>query len=347
MSIYVKIRKSYGSFTLKNEFESDGVTLSLLGQSGSGKSMSLKCIAGIIRPDEGRIVLNGRVLFDSEKGINVPVRERRVGYLFQNYALFPNMSVLANVMTGLALRKDLRKPQKRELALGMLGRMGIQDLKDRKISEISGGQAQRVALSRILINEPEILLLDEPFSALDAHLKLKLQNDMGETLKSYGHDAIIVTHDRNEAYALSKRTIILKDGHVVQDKGTKELFKDPGNVPSAVITGCKNIVDAERLSSHEVFVPSWGVKLKSEKEVMDGLKAIGIRAHYFSGDINENRYPVTVTSIVEEPFEWVLSFRYGTQTSGEDVCLRRNKGFGGVPKIDSLGIMPSDVMLLY
>ena len=168
--IYVDIEKNFGKFNLKTKFEFDNEIMGLLGASGSGKSLTLKCIAGIEKPDKGRIILNDRVLFDSEKKINISPKDRKIGYLFQDYALFPNMNVYENIKVGIRERENFDK-----LIMEKLEEMRISHLKDKKIYEISGGEKQRVALARLLINKPEIILLDEPFSALDDYLKWKIE----------------------------------------------------------------------------------------------------------------------------------------------------------------------------
>ncbi|MDR2785846.1 MAG: ATP-binding cassette domain-containing protein, partial [Treponema sp.] len=188
MSLKVAVRKRLSrTFTLETEFETrDGFPpggslgdeadapqdrppqcLGILGASGSGKSMTLKCIAGIEKPDEGHIELNGRVLFDSAKRINLKPRERRVGYLFQNYALFPRSRVLENITMGLPLPGEERIRKARE----WIARFGLSGFEDRYPAQLSGGQQQRTALARMLIRDPELILLDEPFSALDSALR--------------------------------------------------------------------------------------------------------------------------------------------------------------------------------
>ena len=171
MALEVNIEKKAGSFLLKTAFACGTEFLGVLGSSGCGKSMTLKCIAGIEKPDKGRIVLDGKVLFDSEKKINLPPQKRHVGYLFQNYALFPNMTVRQNILCGLHFEKD--KAKKEAEADRVMRLLQLEELGDLRPSQISGGQAQRAALGRILVNQPDLLMLDEPFSALDYHLRLR------------------------------------------------------------------------------------------------------------------------------------------------------------------------------
>ena len=178
MSLQAAIKKRFSGFSLDVSLNTDGGVMGILGASGSGKSMTLKCIAGIETPDEGRIVLNGRVLFDSEKHINLPPQKRKVGYLFQNYALFPNMTVETNIAAGLSGSKE----EKQEAVARMIRLFKLEGLEKRYPSQLSGGQQQRVALARILVYEPDVIMLDEPFSALDYYLKEQLQFQVREVL---------------------------------------------------------------------------------------------------------------------------------------------------------------------
>ncbi len=183
MSLSVDIEKRLGSFHLRRAVSGGGRrSLALLGASGCGKSMTLKCIAGIVTPDRGRIVLNGRVLFDSEAGIDLPPQQRRVGYLFQNYALFPNMTVEKNILCGI---RSGSKAEKAAALSATLHRFRLEDLEKRYPAQLSGGQQQRVALARILCSQPEVILLDEPFSALDSYLKWELELELSDFLDEF------------------------------------------------------------------------------------------------------------------------------------------------------------------
>ena len=168
MSLIVHIKKDFGSFKLEVDFKTSGEATSLLGASGSGKSLTLKCIAGILKPDEGYIELNGRVLFDSIKKINVSPQKRNVGYMFQNYALFPNMTVRQNILCGMKKYKDIDKEARLK---EMINLFKLNGLEEHKPNTLSGGQQQRVALARILVSNPEILLLDEHTAGLRDQLE--------------------------------------------------------------------------------------------------------------------------------------------------------------------------------
>lgn len=212
MSLCVDIRKDFGNFRLSVNFETQDLVTGLLGASGAGKSLTLKCIAGIERPDSGRIVLNGRVLFDSQKGIDLRVQDRKVGYLFQNYALFPTMTVKKNILAGLHNEKD--RSLRERIYNETVQMLHIGDIQDQKPSTLSGGQAQRVALARILVNRPDVILLDEPFSALDTDLKIELEPQLLEVLKQYGKTVVLVTHSKDEASLLCDHVAMMADGKV-------------------------------------------------------------------------------------------------------------------------------------
>ena len=259
MSLTVAIRKRLGHFLLDVAFDTAEPVTGLLGASGCGKSMTLKCITGVETPDEGRIVLDGEVLFDSARGINLPPQQRRVGYLFQHYALFPHMTVEKNILCGLYGEKDKAVKQRRLREI--LEMMQLTGLEKHRPAELSGGQAQRVALARMLVSRPRLLLLDEPFSALDSHLRDQLQPQFSSLIRSYGRQAVMVTHSRDEAYHLCSRLCVMDEGRVLRSGGTKEVFADPGSEPAARLTGCKNIARAVKSGAYEVDVPAWGVRL--------------------------------------------------------------------------------------
>lgn len=230
MALFVDIQKRLGSFDLCMKFEMKNEVLALLGGSGSGKSMTLKCIAGIEKPDKGRIVLDDRVLFDSEKHINLRPQKRGVGYLFQQYALFPNMTVHQNIACGLkgaAKRsgKDLAKEEKEKMIADIIDMMHLNGLEGKKATQISGGEQQRVALARILVNHPDALLLDEPFSALDASLRKNLVRETYNLMKDYGKSVIFVTHDQKEAFRLSESVALIERGKIMRSGSRDDIFE--------------------------------------------------------------------------------------------------------------------------
>ena len=225
MKLSVDIKKYFGSFVLESSFETDDLITGFLGSSGSGKSMTLKSIAGIVTPDEGSIVLDGTILFDSKKRINIRPQDRKVGYLFQNYALFPSMTVKKNIMCGLIREKD--KAEKIRKYNDSIALLHLEGLENRLPSQLSGGQAQRVALARIIVSEPNLLLLDEPFSALDAFLRRNLQKELLEVLENLGKQTILVTHSAREVRRMCTRLFVMKDGRIIRRGETEEVFADP------------------------------------------------------------------------------------------------------------------------
>jgi len=342
----VDIQKKLGAFNLNVSFNAaDGVT-GILGASGCGKSVTLRCIAGIDKPDRGRITLDDAVLFDSEQGINLKPQERKVGYLFQNYALFPNMTVEKNILCGLYHEKD--KVKRGQMLDDTIHLLKLEGLEKHMSSQLSGGQQQRVALARILVNNPRLLMLDEPFSALDNHLRGQLRIQMKKILDCYGGSTLMVTHNRDEAYNLCSRIALMDAGAILVLKPAKELFSNPESIAGAMITGCKNICSAKKTGEHEVEVPDWGIRLVTARSLREGLCAVGIRAHYFDPEIRQNRFPVRFTGEMEEPFEFCLQFRYENQLDKAQEVLwlfPKEKKSAGVPAM--LGVAAENVLPLY
>ena len=346
MSLEVRIRRTLRDFSLETAFTTSDGVLGILGASGCGKSMTLRCIAGVETPDEGRIVLNGRVLFDSAAGINLPPQQRRVGYLFQSYALFPHMTVEENIACALGREED-RKKRAGTIA-SLVGRFRLEGLEKRYPGQLSGGQQQRVALARILAYEPEALLLDEPFSALDAHLKEKLQLELLELLRGYAGDAVMVTHSRDEAYRLCGRLLIMEHGRPVSEGDTHELFRNPGTLTAARLTGCKNLCPARKIGEDLVEVPGWGVRFKVVPPVPDDLAYVGIRAHDFhpARPGAENAMRVEVCERVESPFEWYILFRNADGGEGEALWWKFSKQLSGEGDAEYLSVAPESILLL-
>jgi len=308
MSLSVSIKKRFKGFNLDVNFETSGEYLGILGASGSGKSMTLKCIAGVETPDEGRIVLNGRVLFDSDKKINVRPQVRNVGYLFQNYALFPNMTAEENIGAGLKLPKKEKKIKINEL----IKSFQLEGLEYKYPSQLSGGQQQRVALARIFAYDPEILLLDEPFSALDSYLKEQLQTEVLEMLQLYKGEVLMVTHSRDEVYKFCKNIVITDKGSSVLLGDTKEIFKKPKLLSAARLAGCENISKCEVLSSHSVKAVDWDILLETKETLPQNINYVGICAHTFKivdNDDNKEEQNIVVckiNKIVEGVFEYTI-----------------------------------------
>jgi len=240
----VAIRKSLPGFTLDVEWSAGDGVAALFGPSGAGKTLTLQCLAGLVRPDAGRIVVDGQVLFDSVAGIDVPPQRRRVGYVFQGYALFPHLTVRGNVGFGLRDRTERRRREDEVLA-----RLGLEAFAERYPRELSGGQRQRVALGRALATDPALLLLDEPLSALDLPLRQALRDELRGILTGWGTAAVLVTHDLAEAYRLGDRIVVYEEGHVIQAAPRAELLWQPSSRSVARIMGLRNLVQGVTLKA--------------------------------------------------------------------------------------------------
>ena len=369
----VDIKKKLKEFSLDIGFQAGKGCLGILGPSGCGKSMTLKSIAGIVRPDSGRIAIQyaqgeaagGRVLYDSSLRVNERPQVRRVGYLFQNYALFPNMTVEENILTGLnsaggrmavsRKRQPLSQKEKSDKVKEMVSRFRLEGLEKRYPGQLSGGQQQRVALARILAYEPEVLLLDEPFSAMDTYLREGLRLELASVIRDYDGVSVMVTHDRDEAYQLCDNLLLLDRGRVLAGGRTRDIFQSPVTCQAARLTGCKNISRIERLGERRVKALDWGgLELTTAGPVDDSVTAVGIRAHDFEplsdGEAqrwkeaeNGNLIEVRSPNISEMPFEWYITLDNGLWWKKEkDIHTHDTAGI--VPRW--LRVEPSALLLL-
>ncbi len=299
MSLLVEIEKKLGDFHLQVSLEAQDNVLSLLGASGCGKSMTLKCIAGICRPDSGRIILNGTPLFDSAKQIDVPPQSRRIGYLFQQYALFPNMTVAQNIAAGVRDKKQVRTA-----VAEMIDKMRLNGLERLRPHQLSGGQQQRTALARILVNEPEVLLLDEPLSALDCHLRFQMEEELRALTKSFQKPMLLVSHDQAEVYRLSDRVALMAHGQVTAIGDKKTVFAAPQTRSGAILTGFQNISSAERLDETHILAKDWGIPLAVSHTACD---AVAIRAQAIRTGAGTNSLRCRVLQEIENPFSVTLT----------------------------------------
>lgn len=302
MSIKVQIQRKLDSFLLDISFQSECRRIGILGASGCGKSMTLKSIAGIETPDQGHIEAEGRTLFDRADRINLKPQKRNVGYLFQNYALFPTMTVEKNIAAGLKGSRQENEVRVRE----MVKKFQLQGLEKRLPGQLSGGQQQRVALARIMAYEPDVILLDEPFSALDMYLKDRLQQELMDMLADYRGTVIMVSHNRDELYRFSEELLIIDQGHIAAAGETKELFRNPVSREAARLTGCKNFSRARRLDAHTVEADDWGIILHTKGEIPEDVQWLGYRAHDFVpvwGERGENMLRFDLESSALLPFE--------------------------------------------
>ena len=342
MSLSVNIKKELGSFCLDVQFETESGTLALLGASGCGKSMTLKCIAGLERPDSGRIVLNGRTLFDSERHIDLPPQKRRAGYLFQQAALFPNMTVAQNLAT--AIRKLPKEEQERRIS-EKLSAFGLTGLERRKPWQLSGGQQQRAALARILLSEPEILLLDEPFTALDDTIQWKLELELMELLQPYDGNVVFVSHSRDEVTRLCQRVCVLTQGRSASVTTVKELMRAPRTVSAAQLSGCKNYSPASK-DGDAVFCEAWGVRLNPDREIGSELHCVGVRSHSLRLEGTENPIPCMVDRVIDNVFSYIVMLK----TPGEGLLrMEMDKSYWiGAPVGSALTVYvaPEELLLL-
>lgn len=241
MALSMNIEKRFGNFRLRVKLDAEDEVLGLVGISGCGKSLTLRCIAGIEKPDRGSIILNGVTLFDAEKHINLTPQKRRTGLMFQNYALFPNMTVYQNIRTG-TLRDRLSEAEREKRVGEIMESFGLTPLASHYPGQLSGGQQQRTALARILVSEPQILMLDEPFSALDSELKFRMEKEVKDVIRRFGKTTILVSHDKGEAYRLCDRIAMLHDGTVDEILSKEEWLLKSNSVIITTDTIPQNVI---------------------------------------------------------------------------------------------------------
>ena len=288
-------------------FETDQTPLGLLGGSGAGKSLILRCIAGLSEPDKGHIILNGKILFDSERGINLPPRDRSCGFLFQNYALFPHMTIAENIAFGMPPQKstlEVRQEVERQLISVDLPGIG-----DRYPGELSGGQQQRVALARAKASKPDIMLLDEPFSALDTYLRDKQEKILRNNLIYYQGVTLFITHNLEEAYRVCPNLLIIDKGKAIAHGIKQDIFNHPRNFRVAQLTGCKNFSSVEVIDKYKIKALDWDCVLEVREPVSQFCEYVGIRAHQLMfADTDEpiNTFPCWLATISETQHRMTL-----------------------------------------
>ena len=358
MALEVAIEENVPGFRLAVEFTSDGGPLGLLGPSGSGKTRTLRAIAGLDTPDRGRIVLGGRVLFDSEQGVNLPPRERRIGFLFQSYALFPHLTVAENVAFGLQRLPENERDQR---VAQQLAAAHLEGLGKRYPATLSGGEQQRVALARALAVEPAALLLDEPFSALDTHLRGALERQLRETLANYGGATVFVSHNLEEAYRVCEKLVVLVNGSVAAQGPKEEIFRHPPTREVARVTGCRNYSRARRLADGRVEALDWGCALRVAQEFAKPPAHVAIRANHLrvhaspkaGAEDCENSIPCWLAAMTETPFRVTLDLRIGAPPANAadfhvqaEVSKREWESFRDVPQPWSLELAADRLFLL-
>lgn len=306
MSLSLEIKKRYPGFMLDIALDAnDGERVALLGASGCGKSCTLRCIAGVETPDEGHIVVNGTVFFDSSKHINLTPQQRKCALLFQNYQLFPNLTVLQNVEAG--MNPAISMQERQTLAQRYLSIFGMERYAERFPMRLSGGQQQRVALARMLAAHPAIYMFDEPFSALDSYLKSALEQNMLDIFDAVQQTVLYVSHDIDEAYRLCQRIVVLHDGHVVEDNTPARVMEAPQTLATLRLTGCKNTSPARKIGSTTVEALDWGMTFDVGHEVPDNVAYLGVRASYIHRDERatpgRNTYDLRVARVSDARFE--------------------------------------------
>ena len=311
MALFVDIEKEFRGFHLRAAFRAEDEVFALLGPSGCGKSMTLRCIAGIERPDRGRIILDERVLFDSEQKIDIAPQKRKTGYLFQDYALFPNMTVRQNIRCGLP-----RGGNEDEICR-IAEEMELTNVLSLHPAQLSGGQKQRTALARILAGKPDILMLDEPFSALDTHLRFRLEQKMREIMRSFGKTVLLISHDRDEVFRMADSIAVMEQGTILSFGEKHAVFADPETVSGARLTGCKNISPVELCGENSVYAKDWGIRIDTGRPVSETAYA-GVRMHDLKLGEGENTYSAKVCEVVENPFSYtvMLLFKEGKEPMG-------------------------------
>lgn len=314
-----RFKKHLASFTLEVELTAGMEAVALLGASGSGKSMTLKCIAGVETPDEGRIVLDGKVLFDARTRVNLPPQQRGVGLLFQSYALFPTMTVRQNILCGL---RRLPKRERASRCAELIARFHLDGLENRLPPQLSGGQQQRTALARMLGSEPQLLLMDEPFSALDSFLRWELEQTVAEVIAAHGGTTLFVSHNRDEAYRLCSRIAVMEQGRIEVCKERRALFAAPETCAAARLLGCENIAQTAAGETGMCFVPAWNVRVPVAGA--PDCRAVGVPAAALR---EGNGFSARVERVIPCPADALVLVR--PEGAAETLCWRTDAAAAG------------------
>ena len=325
IQLEVDIQKQLPEFLLDIAFtvNKEQNPLGILGASGAGKSTLLKCIAGLETPDRGRIVLNQRILFDSAKGINLPPQERKVGLLFQDYALFPHLNVAENIAFGMSA-KESRLKAKQEVAR-QLQQVNLVQMGKMMTHQLSGGEKQRVALARVLASQPDITLLDEPFSALDIGLKQGLIKLLQKRINRYAGLILYVTHNLPQAYQLCPQLLIIDRGKTISFSQRQTAIACPPNLQTAKITGCRNFSTAQKIAPHTVKALDWQCNLKCDRIVPNNIERVAIRSDaitFVENNEGVNVFSAWLSNYVELPNRAILYLKlHSSSNNSEDYHL--------------------------
>jgi molybdate transport system ATP-binding protein len=307
----VSVKKILPGFKLDISFSVDQEILAVMGPSGSGKTMTLQCIAGLTHPDEGFIKLNDKILYDSASKTNLSPQMRKVGIVFQNYALFPHITVYENIAYGIC---DLPKPEIKDRVFHLLEKMNIRELSQRYPRQLSGGQQQRVALARALAPEPEILLLDEPFSALDTQVKERLEIELLSLQNFYKGNILMVTHNLTEGYKMASKIAIFDSGLILQCDSKQKVIGSPANHKAARLTGVRNLFKGTIIDIAEkqvlVIIPELEDKVRIDLKgtmnlILNQSVTVGIRPEYIH--LSDNPVENTLRCVVDRMIEGISS----------------------------------------
>lgn len=321
--IRARIRKQFAAgrdsagFTLDVDLQAGPAITVLFGPSGSGKTLALDCVAGFVRPDEGRIMLDDDILFDGATGVHIPARNRRCGYVFQNYALFPHMTLRENLQFA---AERLPRLERHRRVGEMIERFRLGDVPGRKPHQVSGGQKQRCSIARALIASPRFLLLDEPARGLDAPLREELYSILRDVRSEFDIPVLLVTHDLDECFQLGDEMVVMREGRIVQSGPPRKVIQQPASVEVARLLGLYNLLAVEiraldpsrnssRLRYQEfemagLYIPGhligdtvWVCVRRDEALAMPRL-----------GKPGPNQMPVTLERVIDRPDRLRLEF---------------------------------------
>lgn len=339
-----------------------GEFVAIMGPSGSGKSTLMNILGCLDKPSSGKYFLDGVDISKLNSDGLADIRNRKIGFVFQGFNLLSRTSAVENVELPMVYA-NVPEEIRRRKAEKALEEVGLKSRMNHQPNQLSGGQQQRVALARILVYEPDVIMLDEPFSALDYYLKEQLQFQVREVLRGYTGDVLMVSHSRDEVYRFCEKSIILNRGQVAMKGETRAIFQKPENVTAARLTGCKNFSRIRRIGEYEVEALDWGLTFQTEEAVAAEHAYIGIRAHQFypaRGSANE--FTCEWGDTLCQPFEWDVLLR-PVENAGaagdKENALEREVIWWKVDYKQSdslkryqrgdrvrLGIAPGDIMLL-